>query len=412
MSHDEKETEAVETGPAPLHGLLAQYEDPASLKTAAKKVRDAGYRKWDTYTPFPVHGIERAMGIRMTGLPWIVLAAALTGLGTAIWLQWWTNAVDYPFLISGKPFWSIPANVPIYFELTVLFSAFAALGGMLLLNNLPHPSHPLDNKRLFDRSSDDRFYLYVEAADPKFDEEETRELIENTHPAAVEDVHEDRASSDRLPPALVYGLIIITVASLVPFAYFAKNRASTTGTTRIHAIGDMDWQVKFKAQQPNPLFANDMAMRAPEPGTVAMDQLDDDDHFYRGKMNGGFALTFPDQVKIDDATMKRGKERFGIYCAPCHGLAGQGDGMVSQRAMALAEGTWVPPSNLTQEYLRMMPVGQIFNTVTHGIRNMPAYGPQIPPEDRWDIILYVRALQHQNSTPVSELTDAERAQLK
>jgi mono/diheme cytochrome c family protein len=412
MSHDDKASETVESGPPPLHGLLAQYEDPAALKDAAKKVRDAGYRKWDTYTPFPVHGIERAMGIRMTVLPWIVLVCALTGTATAIWLQWWTNAVDYPFLISGKPFWSIPANVPIYFELTVLFGAFAALGGMLILNNLPHPSHPLDNKRLFDRATNDRFYLYVEAADPKFDEADTRELLEETEPAALEEVFEDHSTSDKLPPALVYSLVILTVAAIIPFAYFAKNRASTTRETRIHAIGDMDWQIKFKAQQPNPLFSNDMAMRAPEPGTVAMDQLDDDDHFYRGKVNGAWATTFPDQIKIDEKTMTRGKRRFGIYCMPCHGLEGLGDGMVSQRALALSEGTWVPPSNLTQDYLRLMPVGQLFNTVTHGIRNMPGYGPQIPPEDRWAIILYVRALQRSKSTPVAELTDAERAALK
>src|SRR5512144_350239 len=105
-----------------------------------------------------------------------------------------------------------------------------------------------------------------------------------------------------------------------------------------------------------------MAMRAPEPGTVAMDQLEDDEHLYQGKVNGAFATTFPDQVKIDEKTMTRGKQRFGIYCAPCHGLAGQGDGMVAERAMALQEGTWVPPSVLTQDYLRVMPVGQIFNT--------------------------------------------------
>ena len=171
---------------APLYGLVSECKTPHALKEAAKKVRDAGFEKWDTYTPFPVHGIDGAMGIKMTILPWIVLGAGLTGLTLAIWLQWWTNAHDYPFLISGKPFWSIPANVPIMFELTVLLSAFAALFGMLALNNLPMPAHPLDLKERFAKVTDDRFFLVVQAADTRFDDVETRELLEETHPAVLD----------------------------------------------------------------------------------------------------------------------------------------------------------------------------------------------------------------------------------
>src|SRR5690349_2394253 len=180
MSHDE----TPETrGPAALHGLLAEYDSPAAILSASKKIRDAGFSRWDTFTPFPVHGIDKAMGIRMTILPWIVLGAGLTGLASAILLQWWTNAYDYPWLVSGKPIWSIPANVPIMFELTVLFSGLTALIGMLVLNNLPFPSHPLDFVKRFARSTDDRFFLLIEAADPKFDEDKTKKLLDETHPS-------------------------------------------------------------------------------------------------------------------------------------------------------------------------------------------------------------------------------------
>jgi mono/diheme cytochrome c family protein len=410
MSEEKRDSVAPKQGP--LHGLLAEYESTGDLIAACKKVRDSGYAKWDTFTPFPVHGIDRAMGIKMTKLPWIVLACALTGLTVAITLQWWTNAVDYPFISSGKPFWSIPANVPIYFELTVLLSAFGSLFGMLALNKLPHPSHPLDIKKQFLKSTDDRFFLYVEAADPKFDEKDTRTLLDKTHPLSLELVHEDHTTSDKLPPGLVYVGIVLAVASLVPFAIFAKARFAKSEKTRIHAVGDMDWQAKFKAQQPNPFYANDMAMRAPEPGTIAMGELQDDDHLYTGKVNGAFARTFPPAIEISEKTVEHGKDRFNVYCAPCHGRSGNGDGMVAQRAMALAEGTWVPPTVLGQEYLKLMPVGQLFDTITHGIRNMPAYGPQIPAEDRWAIILYVRALQQSKGTNVANLTDAERGALK
>ena len=413
MSHEQQETEAAPVAKeGPLHGLLAEYESPHDLVLASKKVRDVGFAKWDTFTPFPIHGIERAMGIKMTRLPWIVLACALTGLASAILLQWWTNAVDYKFISSGKPFWSIPASVPVYFELTVLLAAFGALFGMLGLNKLPHPSHPLDQLRRFGRATDDKFFLYIEAADAKFDISDTRELLDKTHPLDVTEIHEDHSTSDQLPKGLIYAILVVTVAALVPFAFFAKARFTKSAEPRIHAIGDMDWQIKFKAQRPNPFFQNGMAMRPPEPGTVAMGQLEDDDHFYQGKVDGAFARTFPEKFEVSEQSMARGKQRFEIYCSPCHGFSGNGDGMVAQRAMALAEGTWVPPTVLGQDYLRQMPVGQLFDSITKGVRNMPAYGSQIPAADRWAIILYLRALQRSKATAATDLTDAERSGLK
>ena len=405
------------SGDAPLHGLLAEYENSAELVAASKKVRDAGFTKWDTFTPYPVHGIEKAMGIRMTILPWIVLGAGLTGLATAILLQWWTNAYDYPWLISGKPFWSVPANVPIMFELTVLFSGITALVAMLVLNNLPLPAHPLDLVKRFARSTNDRFFLLIEAADPKFDDAATRALLDGTHPQAVEAVPEDRTTSNRLPPVLVYGSIVLAVAAAVPFALAAKARNSKSTSPRIHLIGDMDWQPKYKAQRENPLFEDGRATRPEVTETVAVGELRDDDHFYRGKINGAFARTFPPEVSYDDATMARGRERFGIYCTPCHGFAGEGDGMVAQRAVELRErsdyqGSWVAPTNLTQESIAMQPVGQLFDTITHGIRNMPSYGAQIVPADRWAIILYLRALERRSGASAADLDPAERANLK
>jgi hypothetical protein len=142
---------------ARLHGLLAEYESPAALKSAAEKVRNAGFRDWDTFSPFPVHGIDGAMGIKPTILPWLVLGGGIAGCSLALGFQWWANGIDYPFIISGKPFWSVPANIPITFELTVLFASLTAVFGMLGLNKLPLPAHPLDLSKRFDRATNDRF---------------------------------------------------------------------------------------------------------------------------------------------------------------------------------------------------------------------------------------------------------------
>jgi mono/diheme cytochrome c family protein len=409
MSDDHK-PQAESTAPE-LHGILAEYDTPDQLVGAAEKVRAAGFEKWDTYSPFPVHGIDAAMGIKMTILPWFTLIAGITGLVTAIVMQWWMNAYDYPWLVSGKPIWSIPANVPIMFELTVLFSAITTLVGMLMLNNLPHPSHPLDHVKRFARVTDDKFFLLVQAADGKFDEADTRALIDSTHPVAVEDVMEDRVTPDTMPKGLVYALVVVTAAAVVPLALAVKARHSKNDQPRIHLIQDMDSQPKYKAQRENTIFADGRATRDALPGTVAVGHLNEDDHLFRGRTGDAWARTFPAQIDLSEVTMERGKQRYGIFCAPCHGQGGNGDGMVHQRADALG-GSWVPPTNVNQDYLRNMPVGELFNSITNGVRNMPAYGPQITPEDRWAIILYVRALQRSHQANINDVPESERGSLK
>jgi hypothetical protein len=161
----------------PIYGLLGEFDNPDGLVAAAEQVRKAGYTRWDVHTPFPVHGLDDAMGIRATRLPWIVLAAGLSGAGLAVLLQWWTNAVDYTFIISGKPYFSLPANIPVTFELTVLFAAVTAFVGMLALNGLPQLYHPLFGNDRFRRATSDRFFVVIEADDPQFDPRRTRDLL-------------------------------------------------------------------------------------------------------------------------------------------------------------------------------------------------------------------------------------------
>jgi len=169
-----------------LAGFLVEFERPGDILAAAARVRDAGYTRWDAHTPFPVHGLDRAMGLRGTKLPWIVMAGGTFGCGFALALQWWTNAVNYPFLISGKPFWSIPANIPVTFELTVLFSALSAFLGMVLLNGFPQWHHPVFSSERFRRATQDRFFLSVEATDPLFDETRTLALLRELGGTGVE----------------------------------------------------------------------------------------------------------------------------------------------------------------------------------------------------------------------------------
>ena len=172
------------------YGLLAEFDSVDSLVRAARNVRDAGFKRWDTFSPFPVHGMIEAMGLKDSRLPWIVLAGGLAGCFGGLLLQWWTNAVDYPFLISGKPFFSLPANIPVAFETTILLSALAAVGGMFFLNDLPRFYHPTFKSDRFRRVTDDRFFLCIEAADPLFRQEETEAMLRSLGATAVERLEE------------------------------------------------------------------------------------------------------------------------------------------------------------------------------------------------------------------------------
>ena len=183
-------TETQRTEGGKLYGYLVELDKVDELLIGAAKVRDAGYTHWDAHTPFVIHGLDAAMGIKKTILPYIVFGAGLTGTAAGILLQWWTNAIDYPFLISGKPLFSLPANIPIAFETTILFAAISALVGMLALNGLPRLSHPLFASRAFKRVTDDRFFISIEASDPLFDATKTRELLQSITDQPVEGIED------------------------------------------------------------------------------------------------------------------------------------------------------------------------------------------------------------------------------
>jgi molybdopterin-containing oxidoreductase family membrane subunit len=154
--------------PRAVEGILVEFDDPDEMTRAAAKVRSAGWRRWDAYSPFPVHGLDKAMGIRRTMLPVLVFGGGVTGCLAALGLQWFTNAFDYKFLISGKPFFSLPAFIPVTFELTVLLAAFGAFFGMLALNGLPKFWHAVFTSKNFRRATSDRFFIFLEAKDREF----------------------------------------------------------------------------------------------------------------------------------------------------------------------------------------------------------------------------------------------------
>lgn len=169
-----------------LAGYLAEFENVDAIMTAAEKVRDAGYRRWDVHSPFPIHGMDDAMGIRPTILPWLVATGGVLGLLGGLALQIFANAIDYPLFISGKPLVSLPAFIPVIFECTIAGAAFTAVFGMLVLNKLPMLYNPLFKSERFRRVTSDRFFVVIDATDPNFDEKQTLQLLQSLNPIAIE----------------------------------------------------------------------------------------------------------------------------------------------------------------------------------------------------------------------------------
>ena len=160
-----------------LYGVLAEFPNPKALFEACEQVRDKGFRDWDAHTPFPVHGLDAAMGMKPSSVPWIALVSGLSGASFGFLLQTWVSVSAWPLVISGKPLFSWQAFVPVTFECGVLAAALGALGGMLYLNRLPMHHSPLFESSRFEAASDDKFFISIEASDPSFDEAQTESFL-------------------------------------------------------------------------------------------------------------------------------------------------------------------------------------------------------------------------------------------
>ncbi len=169
-------------------GIVAEFANPARLVDAVHGVRDEGYTKIETWTPFPIHGMDEAMGLPLSRVPWIVLGGGITGFLTGVILQWWSGAIAYPIVIGGKPLFAWEFGVPVIFELSILFGSFGAVFGMFFLNGMPRLFHPLDRVRAFRKVTDDGFFLTIEADDPRFDAETIMALLEKLGGTSIEEV--------------------------------------------------------------------------------------------------------------------------------------------------------------------------------------------------------------------------------
>jgi mono/diheme cytochrome c family protein len=448
-------------------GLLAQFDDPDTLVHACDQARQAGYKAMDAYSPMPIHGIDPAIGIKRTILPFIVLFVGLNALFIGLFLQFYTNSADwspifpgYAFYISGKPIFSLPANIPVTFEIIVLSSAFATFFGMWILNKLPRFANPLHRISRFSRATNDRFFLMIEEKDDNFDRSGTETQLNEWGATAIEEVNEDM-TDQKVPKVFKMIAVLGSLLLLVPPVMIFRSAGMTNRAPRLHVVPDMDWQDKRKTQTLGPtlangesLFTNHRTMQGLIPGTLARGDLEIDTEYFGGFVAGdgthgdddhasatidgasvrtglgtqdddetaaqepaaetaeepNWVTSFPEGVTVSQETLARGKARFEIYCSACHGYAGNGDGLVTKRAESLnatGKAAWTAAKSLHDPEVKKNAVGRIYDTITNGRGTMGPYKSQIPVEDRWAIVMYVKALQETGIEPVDPAATAE-----
>ncbi len=173
-----------------IYGVLAECKNPKQLIDVAQLVNNSGYKKFDTFSPFPIHGMDKAMSLKKSKLGWIVFGHGLLGLIGGFSMIYYMMVIDYPLNIGGKPLFNLPAWIPVMFELTILLSAFGAVFGMFYLNGLPKLNHPLFTSDNFKKATDDGFFICIESEDPQFDSEKVQKLLKNAGAENIEEVYD------------------------------------------------------------------------------------------------------------------------------------------------------------------------------------------------------------------------------
>ena len=392
-----------------VNSVVALFDTPDQIIHAAENTVKAGYKDFDVHTPYPVHGMDHAMSLPGTKLPYVTLMCGLFGFGFALFFQWYVSGDPlsgfgakqlflpywlerYPFVIGGKPLFSLPAFVPVMFEVTVLLSALGTVAAMIaVFCGLPANGHPLHNTDYMKAVSCNRFGLCIEAKDSKFDEAAVREFMLEQGGQSVATVYQPY----RRPPSFTSSLIFLGVLIGVAIGVGAKTYVVYNKVLYSWMFLWLDYTDKVKPQQKSEFFADGRTMQLPVDGTVARGYMP---YEYKGDPEkAGKFLVNPADHSAE--VLAQGKKLYNIYCTACHGTYGDGDGKVVVREA----GRGLKPPSLHSTKLKEWPDGKIYHVISEGQNVMPGYAKQILADERWAVVHYVRALQRAKDAKESDL---------
>jgi hypothetical protein len=372
-----------------ITGAIAVYGAPDELAEGVLKAREAGFTRLDTVSPYPLHGIDRLLGKGPSRLGYIAAAAGLTATVAAKTAQWWVSAVDYPLNIGGNPLFALPAFVPVTFELMVLFASLTTVVSMLaVFNGLPRYSSALLRSSFIRDLTCNRYALVVDAADKRFGADTIVSDLSGPNVEAVELLRRER-------PSLYYRERVLSVPFLVLVIGVAI--FSSTATRLVFRYGGELPLFNFMKHQ-NRVAAQQFSSFPPSPGaaggvegTVARGFLP---YAYKGRPEEAGA-NLVNTLPVTAANLARGQDRLTIFCQPCHGRLADGRGTLTS--------AFPKAPTLHSKKVREWSDGRIYAVLTEGQNLMPQWETQIPRDDRWLIIDYLRILQRSQHAPEQDL---------
>jgi mono/diheme cytochrome c family protein len=369
-----------------IFGVTALFNNPDAIISAANKVASSGYTKWDVNSPYPLHGIDKAMKMKPSKLGFVTMIFGLSGVVLALLLMWWTMSVDYPMIIGGKPFFSLPAFVPVTFEVTVIMATVSTVVAMFaFFFGLPRNAHALHDTDYMKKVSRDHYGIVIEADDPRFDERSTIEFLRSLNPLSTEIIY--YPEKERYPifePRFITFLFgVAVVVSLGTYLMLNK-------LMYIQPFNWMDDQAKISPQSSSTFFADGRGMRLPVEGTVARGFIP---YPFMGETNPKEVLSNP--YFPTKANLELGQRKFLTYCSPCHGNYAEGNSRLA--------GQFPNPPTLHSDRARNFEDGMIYHIITNGQNAMPSYASQVTREERWAIVNYIRVLQRAKNATDSDL---------
>jgi mono/diheme cytochrome c family protein len=374
-----------------LYGITALFNTPDEIIHAAKEVSKAGYKNFDVNTPYPVHGMDRSMGLKSSLIGFVTTFLGFSGTAFILLTMFWTMSIDYPMVIGGKPYFAFPAFIPITFEATVLLGGVSTVIGLIaMFASLPFNNHPIHDTDYMKAVSGDKYGIVIEAKDPNFDEAEVIALLEKLGSAKIHSInYPDKVIVPVFQPRFIV-FLIVTALVISALTYITLNKL-----IYIEPFTWMMVQDKVIAQEKSIYFADNYGMRTPVEGTVARGFIP-----YPNKGNANPTELLPNPLLPTKEVLALGKKKFLTYCSPCHGNTADGDSHL--------RGQFPNPPTLHSQRARDFKDGMIYHIIVNGQNIMPPYESQTTVEERWSIVHYIRALQRAKNAQLSDLQEVKK----
>jgi hypothetical protein len=374
-----------------LYAIGGLFETSDQVMAATEKVTEKGYKLFDVNTPFPVHGLDHKMKLKPSTMGYFALAFGLAGAITALLLMTFTMVYDYPINIGGKPDFSLPAFIPVTFELTVLFAAIGTVFALLMVFfKFPDNAHPLHDTNYIQRCTTDHFGIYIAAEDKLFNESEVYSFLQSIGAKDIEKIYEYEEEKIPLLSKQFIGFLAISIIVVSGAGYLVFNKLMF-----MPPFNWMENQQRLDVESTSSMFADGFGMRNKVDGTILKSYMPDE--FKADPDSAGKYLENP--LVYNDKNIALGKKKFLTYCSPCHDNYAKGNSRLKE--------FFPKPPTLHSKKLREWSDGRIYHVITFGQGVMPSYASQVTKEERWAIIQYIRTLQRAFNPGEEDFEDAK-----